>query len=411
MTSNQFRTEIEHGEDLFLKGEANEAITIFDAILQKDPDNIAALNDKGVALNHQQRYEEAVGVFLKVVAEDSTNSNAVFNLISNYFVLGKWNEGEDIFSQYGQCLPESDVDMIKNDLQKRRSGQRDGLNDENINVLKLTARLNGKAIDFRLCLDLTQFSQQIMSHDFNNNQFYEAETSQFIGGILEQGDCFVDIGSHIGYFSLLAASLVGKYGKVLAFEPDQTNYNHLIENLALNKFENVTAYNVAMGSEVKKTEFFVNLDNDGGHALWDVGLHPFNVKSQAQKTTREIQLMTLDRIIQTQGLKNVKVIKIDTEGSECNILRGALNTMLDHNVPFIICEVNHFGLIQMGTNESELRSYMEGIGYDTYAYENRETKIEKLPSDHQFDPRRVSNVLFSKDAYIEQYNLAASSWD
>ncbi|NEN92482.1 MAG: FkbM family methyltransferase [Okeania sp. SIO3H1] len=83
-------------------------------------------------------------------------------------------------------------------------------------------------------------------------------------------ECLLDIGAHIGYYSVLAAKIVGIEGKVFAFEPELSNYQKILENISLNNLNNISLFNLAAGSETKQTQLFFNQDNDGGHALWDV---------------------------------------------------------------------------------------------------------------------------------------------
>ncbi len=121
MDTNRFKEEIQQGEDMFQNGEIREALNMFESVLENDPDNIAALNDKGVALNKLGRFQEAIQTFSEVVSKDNRNANAVFNLISNYFAVGNWKGAEDIFVQYAHCLSPHNAEMIKKDLEKIRS--------------------------------------------------------------------------------------------------------------------------------------------------------------------------------------------------------------------------------------------------------------------------------------------------
>ena len=116
--ANQYKEEIEHGERLLQEVKIDEALKIFESVLEKDPDNVIALNDKGVAFNSLGRYGEAIKMFLDVLQKDQNNSNAVFNLISNYFAVAEWSKAENILKLYGDCLAQTDVNMIKNDLER-----------------------------------------------------------------------------------------------------------------------------------------------------------------------------------------------------------------------------------------------------------------------------------------------------
>ena len=240
---------------------------------------------------------------------------------------------------------------------------------------------------------------------FEKGQAYESEIFKWISQFLEKNDCFIDIGAHVGYYSVLAAKIVGSKGKVFAFEPELSNYQKTLENITLNHLNNIKLFNLAVASETKQTQIFVNQDNDGGHALWDVGKHPFNKKSLNNQTMQNTQLSTLDNILSQSGnITNLKMIKIDTEGAELNVIKGAVNTIGKYDVPYIICEINRFGLQQMGTNETELREFINSLGYETYLLvsNNSSNQLVKLPIGKYYQTSHVFNVLFTRLDFISQ---------
>ena len=65
-------------------------------------------------------------------------------------------------------------------------------------------------------------------------------------------------------------------------------------------------------------------------------------------------------------VSNLRLINIDTCGAELDIIHGAVRTIKDNKVPYIVCGINRFGLQQMGTSEQELRRFMSYMGYETY---------------------------------------------
>lgn len=392
MGTNELNGKIQHGERLFLDGQFEAALRVFETVLEKEPGNVAALNDKGVALNKLGEFQEAIRTFSEVLDKDNANGNAAFNLTANYISIGNWKGAESTLMKYQHILPQEDAEMIKKDIE-RITTLRDS---DAIKILTLSISSKSEVSSFRFSLDLNQFSQKIMWEHLAKGVPYEPEASYFILNVLEKGDCFIDIGAHIGYFSLLAASLVGPEGKVLSFEPEHSNYNHLKENIGLNGFNNIQIFKLALGSEDEEKQFFINLDNDGGHALWNVGTHPFNTKSRDNLVTRNIRVATLDHLLENEQLTILKFIKIDTEGAEHDILRGGINTIIKHRVPYILCEINRFGLNKMGTNENNLRFFLENIGYETHIliHHNSDTRIRRLSPNHFLKSQYVFNLLF-----------------
>ena len=234
---------------------------------------------------------------------------------------------------------------------------------------------------FQMCLDPSRMSQQMMLECLSRNELYESGTSRFLGTVLREGDTFVDVGAHVGFFSLLGASFTGPAGQVIAFEPEEANYRHLVENIRLNGFTHVVPVNSAVGDAAGIAQLYVNADNDGGHALWDVGLHAFNARSRATPQPRRVRVTTLDSYFAGQAVKSLKAIKIDAEGGELQILQGAQGTLERYRVPFVICEINRFALERMAASEGQLRSFMSGLGYQTYLFAPDGGSLVRLAED------------------------------
>jgi FkbM family methyltransferase len=239
----------------------------------------------------------------------------------------------------------------------------------------------GRLMEYIINLDQAQMSQKLISEYLSNNIFYEPETSLFLLDILKEGDTFIDIGAHIGYFALLSASIVGNSGRVFAFEPETSNFDRLKQNILENKMYQIVPIKKAVFSEVEIKKLFINLDNDGGHAFWDVGLHPYNNKSTNKIINLDIESTTLDDWFKNTKCNNIRCILIDTEGSEVEVLKGARKLLSQMDIPFIICELNEFGLLQMNSSQQELRGLMLEMGYDTYIF-----NIDLIEKNIQLDP-------------------------
>jgi FkbM family methyltransferase len=260
--------------------------------------------------------------------------------------------------------------------------------------VSLTLQRDHGPTQITLSLDPEQMSQRFMLNDLTAGQLYESETSQFLGAVLGQGDTFIDVGAHVGYFSMLGAALVGPAGRVISFEPDTSNYAHLLEHVERNAAAQVLPVPMAVGSEPRVAEFFVNDDNDGGHGLWNVGSHPFNARTREAPRTRKVFLTTLDEFVGSGGSRRVKAIKIDAEGSELAVLAGARMLLEQHAVPFIVAEINRFALTAMGTSEAALRGFMTMLGYETYVFQPGQSVLQRLMPEENVESDYVFNVLF-----------------
>lgn len=259
--------------------------------------------------------------------------------------------------------------------------------------ITLTLNLNSGPKKLTLRLDKSLMSQRMMLECFDHDVLYEAETAQFIATALRPGDSFVDIGTHVGYFSMLAAALVGPEGTVISFEPEVRNFNQLVEHIELNGFGNVAPINAAVGARTGKAQFHTNGDNDGGHALWEVGRHPYNQRSRLAPMTRTVDLVSLDSFLRDLGV-SPRMVKIDVEGAGHSVLEGARETLTLRPIPFIVAEINRFGLEQMGSSEQAIRRFMTELGYETFAFDRNGGRIVQLDESETVETDMTFNLVF-----------------
>lgn len=147
---------------------------------------------------------------------------------------------------------------------------------------------------------------------------------------------FIDIGSHIGKYTLKIADKLRKTGKVLSIEPDKRNFAKLKENIRLNNLKNVIAENVACMDDNTKKDFYLTTDLNkfsGGSTFY---LDNPN-KSDSKRIKEKVQCFTLDYLVHKHRLKNIKYIKIDVEGAELDVLHGLIN-ILKKQKPIVIVE-------------------------------------------------------------------------
>jgi FkbM family methyltransferase len=243
-------------------------------------------------------------------------------------------------------------------------------------------------------LDRRSPVQRGMHDELDGGAFYERETTVLVASVLRPGDVFVDVGAHVGYFSVLASAMVGPTGQVVSFEPEPGNYAQLINHIRLNKLANVLPIHCAAGAEETVLDLHINSDNDGGHALWDVRRHVLNEKSRAAPRAHPVFVATLDRVLANVAVGRVRAIKIDVEGNEHSVLRGARETLEKHQVPFVVAEINRDGLGALGSSEDALREYMASLGYETWLVHGGELK--KLEPGQTVEGNFVFNVLFRR---------------
>ncbi|MFL5950849.1 MAG: FkbM family methyltransferase [Gaiellaceae bacterium] len=147
---------------------------------------------------------------------------------------------------------------------------------------------------------------------------WEPNVTAAFARLLRAGDVCIDAGAHIGYYTVLASSLVGPRGHVYAFEPSPANYGTLMENLELNRATNVTARNVALALEEGSRVLNEGPGTNTGRATLRV--------PQAERDVGRPQVTVPVRALPTEVPEEewarIRVVKIDVEGFELEVLRS-----------------------------------------------------------------------------------------
>ena len=158
---------------------------------------------------------------------------------------------------------------------------------------------------------------------------YEPELI-YLERLLSPGSIFIDVGANMGIYTLVASRLVGEGGRVIAFEPSTQSFPLLQQNIALNSLTNVCAFPLALSDSTGKAWLYHPGIPDGN----SLGRDP-----AWGNDAEEVATETLDHMVEQAFLKRVDVIKIDVEGAEELVLRGATKVLTSIR-PAIIFEVN-----------------------------------------------------------------------
>lgn len=142
-----------------------------------------------------------------------------------------------------------------------------------------------------------------------------------------EGDVIVDIGAHIGRYTIIASKMAGPRGKVVAIEAHPANYGILKKNIDLNGLAgNVVPLNYAVASRETTVKLYEPGQEDG-FTIYNTIMSERAVSRQSQQKYIEVDADTLDSLLQLRGIREVNWIKIDVEGAELEVLKGALNTL------------------------------------------------------------------------------------
>ncbi len=226
-----------------------------------------------------------------------------------------------------------------------------------------TISLSLGATTIQFTFDLDSPVHHTIAGEMQQKGAYEPGTTKWLGRVLRPGDVFVDVGAHIGYFSLIAAAMVGPSGKVISVEPVDENFARLSAHKTANGLAQMHCVQAVVSDSDGEATLHINKDNDGGHALWDPRDHPANDKTRAEPEARTVRSTTLPALLDDHGCTHVRLMKIDTEGAEPTVLRGAADILRAGAVDFIVAEVNAGGLIHMGDSVDTFFALARDLGF------------------------------------------------
>jgi FkbM family methyltransferase len=192
----------------------------------------------------------------------------------------------------------------------------------------------------------------------------------------------MDVGANWGLYSLLISRAVGPSGKVYAFEPVPEIFARLKERIALNNATNVIPVPIALSDEK--------------------GVAKMSIKGMSSSLFRrvsdefvEVQVERLDDFVEREKIERVDAIKIDVEGAELKVIRGADKT-IRRDKPILMVEIQAATLQAAGTTPEELFETIVSYGYNAFAI----CHGEAIPTDKVVEPwhypggMRIDNYLF-----------------
>ncbi len=205
----------------------------------------------------------------------------------------------------------------------------------------------------RMCVDTgDENGRWVYMHGLERR---ERITRQFVR-LLRPGDHAIDVGANVGYFTLLAAHLVGPDGSVRAFEPSPTVFPRLQANLRLNPRLNVRALPVAVADRRGRATFYsAPPDRSGYSSLRHLG--PDTAGAVTVETVALDDLLT--------ELPPTQLVKIDVAGAEWLVLQG-MRRLLERDRPYLICEIDDGFLRELGADADRVCRFLRNSDYRLY---------------------------------------------
>lgn len=182
---------------------------------------------------------------------------------------------------------------------------------------------------------------------------YEPTETNFAKENIKEGNTVIDLGAHIGYFTLQFARLVGESGRVIAIEPDEENMKILKKNVEENGYKNVIFIRKAISEKEGKIKLFLNEKHHGNHSLYN---------SDERVNFYEVETLNLQDLIKKFN-EEIDFIKMDIEGAEfiaVNQMSSFLKNKKNIKVIFEYCPLH---LKDAGVSEKEFLDKVNSLGF------------------------------------------------
>jgi FkbM family methyltransferase len=243
---------------------------------------------------------------------------------------------------------------------------------------------------------------------------YEPQETALVQALLRPGMTFVDVGANWGYYTLLAAHLVGVRGQVVSLEPDPRMFAILEHNARHNGLRQVTAFRVAAADQ-RGLLTLAGFDEPG--ANWgisrmfgnrsELGHCPAADEAEPRPTLPEagrrfaVPAMRLDELFDYLRLTTIDLLKMDIEGAEGFALAGLANSLREHRVKRLLVELHPEQLLEHGQSEDEVFGQLRQFGYQIWIVDHSPRMTRHAASGPHLDPRLLLRPL---DVYAGLHN-------
>lgn len=199
--------------------------------------------------------------------------------------------------------------------------------------------------------------------------------------LIKSGDIVFDIGANIGMMSVYFSRLVKENGHVYSFEPVSDTHGMLLETLALNRCKNVNVHQLALSDSKGFAEIYKF--DQRHHTLNSLG--KVKIGESMPTSTEHIKTETLDNFCQVHSISKIDFLKVDVEGFEDNVFKGASNFLKGNLIRCIQFEISKMPLTSIGKSYEDIFDILHLYKYDIYRFNLEkscfEGPIHKIDND------------------------------
>jgi len=223
--------------------------------------------------------------------------------------------------------------------------------------------VSARIFGYRMDLDV---SDSIQRNTYLGS-YEQGETSRILS-YLRPGMTFIDVGANVGYYTAMASSIIGA-GRVISYEPNPYAYQRLTEWARANQATNITPICAALGGEEGTITTYFEEGDTG-----TTSLVPALARRKGNETV--VNVRTLDSEAERLGIRRIDVMKIDVEGYEPRVFKGASQLLEQGRIGAILCEFVAEWLSAAGSSIGELGRTLASKGFV-----NRETYGTEMAGD------------------------------
>lgn len=204
---------------------------------------------------------------------------------------------------------------------------------------------------------------------------WEKEEINLFKKTIKEGWTVLDIGANIGYPSLLLSKLVGKSGKVIAFEPDKNNIKILKKNIKANNIQNIKVVPMAVSDHTGAGTLFISDSHSGDHRIYN--------PSDEERKTRNIKTISLDDYFKSDN--KIDFIQMDIEGAEGLVFKGMKKLLKKNKRISILLEFWPEALREIGSSPVDFLKMIEKLGFKINYVDRSSGKLTKISIEECMD--------------------------
>lgn len=209
---------------------------------------------------------------------------------------------------------------------------------------------------------------------------YEPFLTELVANEVRAGDVAVDLGAHVGYYTLLLARLVGPGGRVVALEPDPANFALLKRNVSMNGYAHVSLFPVAAAEGCGRRQLYLSADNAGDHRLH---------AAEEGRPAVGVEAVSVDWLFRDRA-GGADFVKLDVQGCEGAALDGMTGLVARSPRLKVLLEFWPLGLERAGYGAARLLERLLGWGFRVYEVDERAGGVRRADPGHLLERYPVS---------------------